>query len=91
MSGLDIAALAILLFMIALGIGAFVFLGSWPGRVATRRNHPYFAAIQIGGWVTLVGGGIFWPLVLMWAFAGGQEPISNSEEAIERDATKQTD
>ena len=73
MSGLDIAALAILVFMAALAVTVFWFLGGWPGRVAADRNHPYKSAVTIGGWVTLVAGGVFWPIVLMWAYAGSPD------------------
>ena len=74
MSGLDAVAIIILLLLPILGIAVFVILGSWPGRVATRRGHEYADAIIVGGWVTLVLGAVFWPLVLMWAYAGGSEP-----------------
>ncbi|WP_366140690.1 DUF3302 domain-containing protein [uncultured Shimia sp.] len=36
----------------------------------TARDHPYRTAVTIGGWVTLIGGGVFFPLVLIWAYAG---------------------
>lgn len=70
MTGLDYAALGMLAFMVALAIGVIVFIGGWPGRVATQRNHPYRSAVTIGGWVTLIAGGVFFPLVLVWAYAG---------------------
>ena len=73
MNGLDYAAIAILLFMVALGIVVVWFLGGWPGRAATARNHPYRTAVTIGGWVTLLAGGVFWPLVLIWAYAGSPD------------------
>jgi len=79
MSGLDAVAIIILLLLPLLGIAAFVFLGGWPGRVATRRGHEYADAITVGGWVTLVLGAVFWPLVLMWAYAGGSEPESPTD------------
>lgn len=74
MTGLDIAAIVTLILLGAIGLAVFVFLGGWPGRVAKRRGHEYTDAITIGGWATLVLGAVFWPLVLMWAYAGGTEP-----------------
>jgi hypothetical protein len=68
-----------LLLFPLLGIAVFVFLASWPGRVATRRGHEYADAITVRGWVTLVLGAVFWPLVLMWAYAGGSEPESPTD------------
>jgi len=50
-----------------------VFVGGWPGRVATSRRHPYRSAVVIGGWVTLIGGGVFFPLVLIWAYSGSPD------------------
>lgn len=83
MTGLDIAALAILIFMVALGLVVFWFLGGWPGRVAAARNHPYRTAVTIGGWVTLVAGGVLWPLVLIWAYAGSPDSqIQTSQSGV---------
>jgi hypothetical protein len=69
MDGLDIAAFVVMALMAGIGIGLFVFLGSWPGRVARNLNHPYAEAISIGGWITLVVGGVGWPFILIWAYA----------------------
>jgi len=70
MTSLDYAAFGLMGFMAALAIGLLVFVGGWPGRVAASREHPYRTAVGIGGWVTLFGGGVFFPLVLIWAYAG---------------------
>lgn len=72
MDGLDIAAIIMLFFIGLIFIAVVYFLASWPGRIAVERNHPCAAAIQIGGWATLLFGGIFWPLVLMWAYVPGE-------------------
>ena len=68
MTGFDIAAWFVLLLLAALGIAAVVLLGSLPGIVANKRNHPYSDAIMVGGWATLLVGVVLWPVVLMWAF-----------------------
>jgi hypothetical protein len=73
MSGYDIAALAILILLCVIALGVIYFLASWPGRIAYERDHPHAAAVQIGGWATLLFGGVFWPLVLMWAYISGGE------------------
>ena len=83
MTGLDYAALGLLAFMVALGIGVFVFIGGWPGRVARSRKHPYRSAVTIGGWVTLIAGGIFFPLVLIWAYAGSPDAEMEQVQAVE--------
>lgn len=68
MTGLDLFALLILLTMAGAVLTVLYFIGSWPGRVAHSREHPDARAIEIGGWATLVFGGLFWPIVLMWAY-----------------------
>ena len=50
MTGLDYMALGMLVFMAILAVMLFLFLGSWPGRVAAARDHPYLSAVTIGGW-----------------------------------------
>lgn len=73
LTALDYVALGVLVFIAAILVGVFVFLGGWPGRVATKRRHPYTSAVSIGGWVTLVAGGVLYPIVLIWAFAGSTD------------------
>jgi hypothetical protein len=34
---------------------------------------------MVRGWVALVLGAVFWPLVLMWAYAGGSGPESPTD------------
>ena len=70
---LDFFAIGLIVFMAVLAIAVFVFLGGWPGRIATKRQHPYRSAVTIGGWVTLIAGGVFFPLVLIWAYAGSTD------------------
>ena len=69
MDGMDITAFVVMALMAAIAIGLIAFLGGWPGRVAKRLNHPYADAITVGGWATLILGGVGWPLVLIWAYA----------------------
>lgn len=68
MTGVDLFALLLLLITAAAIVGLVYLLGSWPGRVARSRNHPDARAIEVGGWATLIFGGLFWPLVLIWAY-----------------------
>lgn len=73
MDGLDIAAFVVMAILAAMAIAIIVFLGSWPGRVAKRLNHPYQEAITVGGWVTLIAGGVAWPFILIWAYAAPEQ------------------
>jgi len=91
-SVLDIIAL-LLLVMIGLLIGALLwYLGGLPGRVAKERNHPNEQAVAVGGWATLILGGIGWPFVLMWAYTSLQQGISSAQPTSqEGDLRKEID
>lgn len=78
MTGLDYAAWFVLVFLAVLGIAVVFFIGSLPGSIARKRKHPYAEAISIGGWVTMLAGGILWPLVLMWAYCQDLPRSANS-------------
>ena len=86
MDGFDIAAFVVMGILAGMAIAVFVFLGGWPGRIARRLNHPYVDAISIGGWITLVFGGVGYPFVLIWAYAppGGVAPASD-EPSLDAD------
>jgi uncharacterized BrkB/YihY/UPF0761 family membrane protein len=68
MSLVDIFAWIVLVVLIALLVAIFVLIGMLPGMVARKRNHPWAEAVSIGGWVTLIFGFVFWPLVMIWAY-----------------------
>lgn len=68
MSGLDIFAIIVLLILLITAVAIWVALAMLPGKIAARRNHPQAEAINIGGWLGAILGGIFWPVFLIWAF-----------------------
>ena len=68
MSLVDIFAWIVLVVLIAMLVAIFVLIGMLPGMVARKRNHPWAEAVSIGGWVTLIFGFVFWPLVMIWAY-----------------------
>jgi hypothetical protein len=67
-SGIDIFAWIVLILLIAMLVAIFVLIGMRPGMVARKRGHPWAEAVSIGGWVTLIFGFVFWPLVMIWAY-----------------------
>lgn len=67
MTGLDVFALIVLLVLILTVLSFVIFLGMWPSMVAKKNNHPQVEAITIGSWVTLIVGGVLWPIILIWA------------------------
>ena len=68
MSEIDIFAWIVLILLIAMLVAIFVLIGMLPGMVARKRGHPWAEAVSIGGWVTLIFGFVFWPLVMIWAY-----------------------
>ena len=68
MSGLDIFAIFVLLILLFAAVAIWVALAMLPGKIAAQRNHPQAEAINIGGWLGAILGGVFWPIFLVWAF-----------------------
>ena len=65
---LDIFALIVLAILLITVVAIIGILGALPGRIARGRNHPQADAIAVGGWLGLLFGGIFWPVVMVWAY-----------------------
>lgn len=51
-----------------LGLTVFWILHVWPERVALARDHPQKDAIQALCLMSLVFGGMLWPLAMLWAY-----------------------
>jgi hypothetical protein len=68
MSFIDIFAWIVLILLLAMLVAIFVLIGMLPGLIARRRHHPWAEAVSIGGWVTLIFGFVFWPLIMIWAY-----------------------
>lgn len=47
---------------------AIVALGSLPGNIARKRNHPQADAIAAAGWIGVASLGVLWPIAFVWAF-----------------------
>ena len=85
MTSLDILALLILILSGLISVGLFCVLAMLPGRIAHARNHTHADAVQIGGWASLLFGGLFWPLILVWAYMSDpSRPKTVSEELTEQ-------
>jgi hypothetical protein len=68
MSFIDIFSWIVLIILVAIIVAVFVALGMLPGYIAEKRKHPWAEAVSTGGWVTLICGFVFWPLVMIWAY-----------------------
>ncbi|MGI9515439.1 MAG: DUF3302 domain-containing protein [Pirellulaceae bacterium] len=47
---------------------AIVLLGSLPGKIARKRNHPQADAINAASWIGLALAGVGWPFAFVWSF-----------------------
>jgi uncharacterized BrkB/YihY/UPF0761 family membrane protein len=79
MSFLDVFALVVLTVLLLAAIVVIAVLGALPGRVARSREHPQADAIAVGGWLSLIFGGVLWPVMMIWAYTR-----SASQERKER-------
>ncbi len=68
MSGLDIFAIVVLLILVLAALGIWLILAMLPGKIAKDRKHPQAEAINVGGWLGALLGGVLWPIFLIWAF-----------------------
>ncbi len=50
-------------------IGLFWYVHILPEKVAEKRKHPQAKAIQVLCLLSLVFGGLLWPIALLWAYS----------------------
>jgi hypothetical protein len=65
---IDVFAWIVFILLVAIILAVFIALGMMPGYIARKRGHPWAEAVSVGGWVTLIFGFVFWPLVMIWAY-----------------------
>ncbi len=65
---LDIFALVVIALLIAVVIWLVVLLGSMPGNIARKRNHPQAEAITALGWIGIITLGASWLVAIVWAY-----------------------
>ena len=81
---LYVFALIVLAILLITIIAIIAILGALPGVVARGRNHPKADAIAVGGWFGLLFGGIFWPVVMVWAYTLPGQQLRTQDESGER-------
>jgi len=64
----DILAVVVLFLVPAVGIVVFWIVHVLPEKIAERRHHPQTAAITTLCLLSLVFGGLLWPIAWLWAF-----------------------
>jgi len=50
------------------GIGGFLFVHVLPEKIAERRHHPHKDSIKVLCILSLIFGGMLWPLAWLWAY-----------------------
>lgn len=73
----DYMALVVFGIIISLFVSVVVVIGSLPGKIAERRNHPQAKAINVAAWISLLTLGVLWPIVFVWAFTEVKPSPSN--------------
>jgi hypothetical protein len=83
MKALDLIALLSIPLTIIMAAAGIVFLGSLPGKIARKRNHPWPDAVNMASWIGLTTG-VFWPVAFIWAFL--PVPSSDGKPGAESEA-----
>src|SRR4029077_19518329 len=67
-SAADILAIVVLFLVPIVGIVVFWIVHVLPEKIAEKRHHPQTAAITTLCLLSLVFGGLLWPIAWLWAF-----------------------
>jgi type VI protein secretion system component VasK len=70
----------VLVLLSLIGVGLVVWIGSLPGDIAKRRNHPQADAINALSWLGLLFGGAGWVVAFVWAL---YRPSNNHAASLE--------
>lgn len=64
----DVMAIVVLIVVPVVAIVVFWIVHVMPERIAEKRHHPQAAAIQTLCLLSLVFGGLLWPIAWLWAY-----------------------
>ena len=64
----DVLTWVVLVVAPLVGIGVFLLVHILPEKIAEKKQHPQTKAIQCLCLLSLVFGGILWPLAWLWAY-----------------------
>jgi CBS domain containing-hemolysin-like protein len=64
----DVLTWVVLIIAPIIGIGVFLIIHILPEKIAEKREHPQTKAIQCLCLLSLVFGGVLWPLAWLWAY-----------------------
>jgi len=64
----DILAIVVIFLVPVIGIVVFWLVHVMPEKIAHKRHHPQFEAIRTLCLLSLVFGGLLWPIAWLWAY-----------------------
>jgi hypothetical protein len=64
----DIMSWVVIVIVPIIGITVFWIVHVMPEKIAHRRHHPQTQAIQVLCLLSLVFGGLLWPIAWLWAY-----------------------
>ena len=64
----DVLAIVVLIIVPVIGIAVFWMVHVLPEKIAEKNHHPQAKAIQTLCLLSLVFGGLLWPIAWLWAF-----------------------
>jgi uncharacterized membrane protein len=64
----DVLAIVVLIIVPVVGISVFWMVHVLPEKIAEKRHHPQAQAIQTLCLLSLVFGGLLWPIAWLWAY-----------------------
>jgi hypothetical protein len=64
----DILSWVVMIFVPIIGIVVFWMVHILPEKIAEKRKHPQAKAIQVVCLLSLVFGGMLWPIAWLWAY-----------------------
>jgi CBS domain containing-hemolysin-like protein len=93
----DVLTWVVLIIAPIVGITVFLLIHVLPEKIAERRHHPQTKAIQCLCLLSLVFGGVLWPLAWLWAYtkpvihklAYGTDKVEHEEDEIAHTTTEQ--
>lgn len=68
-SAADVLAVIILIIVPVIAIGVFWLVHILPEKIAEKRHHPQKEAIKVLCLLSLVFGGLLWPIAWLWAYS----------------------
>lgn len=86
----DVASWFIMLILPFAGIFLFWKLHIYPEKVAEEKNHPQLSAIKTMCLLSLIFGGLLWPVALIWANYDYKKPKSSTSESKEEESSPES-